>query len=104
MMQASVWTLVIIGGLVVTIAAGFAVMLAITAFLDWRHEPHQRSFYEGGVDFRNRLANDAWWFSESPETCELLRELARGVNVSEARDRWRKARKEIDMPVDPTKK
>lgn len=92
MTELALWVLVAVGAAVVLVAMWLAVMMAVAAFLDWRKEPHRRSYCEGQADQSNRLANDAWWFSESPETCELLRNLARGMNVSEAREAWRKMR------------
>lgn len=88
----AVYFLAIIGGLVIATAAACACCLAYEAFFDWRHEPHQRSYLEGREDAGQRLQNDAWWFSESPETMTLLQDLGRGMNVSEAREKWRKAR------------
>lgn len=97
MMHPLLMVLTIIGAL-------FALVLAIAIFgtiinglRDWRHEPHARSFYEGRCAVWNEVANDAWWFSEDPATMRLLQDLS-GVGrqtpmgVSEARERWRKAR------------
>jgi hypothetical protein len=41
---------------------------------------------------RNRLHQDAWWFSEDKPTMDLLMDLAHGTDVSSARDKWQKAR------------
>jgi hypothetical protein len=99
-MDITFWLLAIIGGFVSLCAVAALVAISVNAFRDWRSEPHQRSFYEGGQEARNRLMNDAWWFSESPETCELLRDLGRGVNVSDARDKWRKARSVAEIQTE----
>jgi hypothetical protein len=80
-----------IGCLVATAAGVWLFIASMESLRDWRREPHQWSFLEGQQHARNRLANDSWWFSESPETCELLRDLSRGVDVSTAREKWRKA-------------
>lgn len=85
-------------GAVVAVVAAFGIFaLGVTAFRDWRHEPHQRSHYEGFKDALNRLGNDSWWFSESPETMQLLADLSRGVDVSQAREKWRKARESTEV-------
>jgi hypothetical protein len=84
--------LAIVGAIVAVCAAVLCCMWVWDSLLEWRHEPHQRSFLEGFQDARNRLQNDAWWFGESPETMQLLAELARGVPVSDAREKWRRAR------------
>lgn len=91
-MNIAIYLLAGVGGVVLLLAAVAICLLSYWEFLDWRHAPHIRSYGEGFDDARNRLANDAWWFGESPETCELLRDLARGMSVSEAREKWRKAR------------
>lgn len=91
-MMIALYFLAIIGGLVVATAAVVACCLVVESFQDWRHEPHQRSFYEGQQHTRNQLQNDAWWFSESPETMELIQELARGRSVSDVREKWRRDR------------
>jgi len=80
-----------IGAVVIVAVTIFAVTWLIEEFFDWRKEPHQRSFLEGRANERNRLLQDAWWFSESPATCDLLRDLGNQVSVSEAREKWRKA-------------
>lgn len=87
-----------IGSIVVLVATVAALGMAYDAFLEWRREPHYRSFQEGCEHARNRMMNDAWWFSESPETMTLIQELARGVNVSDAREKWRKSRAEQEAP------
>jgi hypothetical protein len=103
-MAIAFWFLAVIGAAVAGLAvvAGFA--LAFDTFLDWRHAPHQRSFYEGHERLKSQLMHDSWWFSESPETMTLLQDLSRGLSVDTARDKWRRARKEIEMPVDPNKR
>lgn len=94
----AVYFLAIIGGVVIATATICACCLAYEAFFDWRHEPHQRSYLEGREDAGQRLQNDAWWFSESSETMLLLQDLGRGMNVSEAREKWRKARAKLESP------
>ena len=86
------WVLMLLGAVVAVIVALWLCVYAREEFLDWRHEPHARSFDEGCEHVRNRLLNDAWWFGESPETMRLVQDLARGVSVAEARDNWRKVR------------
>lgn len=88
----ALWVLILAGAAATALALGLAYIFAIDAFRDWRHTPHYRSFYEGGEHARNKLAADSWWFSESPETQELLADLARGKDVSEAREKWRRSR------------
>lgn len=39
-----------------------------------------------------RRLSDSWWFSEDPATMNLLVNMARGLDVSEARERWRAER------------
>jgi hypothetical protein len=80
-------------------ALSFAVvgcLWCISYVLEWFEKTDWRSFAAGREDGKevvlNRFRADAWWFSESPETTQLISELANGVNVSEAREHWRKAR------------
>jgi hypothetical protein len=88
----AVVVLAIVGGGVVCVAIFAAGIVAWNWLCEWHHTPHVRSYAAGFDDARNRLLGDAWWFGESPETCELLRDLARGVDVSQAREKWRKAK------------
>lgn len=87
-------------GAVVTILAGVGLCIfAVDQFFEWRHAPHQRSYRQGEAAAYNHLANDSWWFSESQETMELLANLARGMSVSDAREKWRKARANVGSEV-----
>lgn len=42
---------------------------------------------------RLRQAGEAWWFSEDEDTLLLLQDLATGMSVAVARDRWRARRR-----------
>jgi hypothetical protein len=90
-MNASLFLILIGSGFLVLSLMWFAAF-TWSAFLDWRHAPHFRSFCEGQENVRNRLVTDSWWFGESPETQGLLADLGCGVDVSRAREKWRKAR------------
>ena len=85
-------------GLLVAVCAAFCLFAtAFDSFWNWRSLPHERSFLAGRADAGHRLFRDAWWFTESPETCELLQDLANGMEVSEARDKWRAARAKAEV-------
>lgn len=86
------WILVLGGAALLIFAVCCLWVMAVDAFMEWKHEPHQRSFYEGMEHVRNGLRSDSWWFSESLETQQLVMDLASGMSVSDARDKWRKAR------------
>ncbi len=86
------WILACVGAVGAVCAAVVCVAMVVDAYLEWRNEPHQRSFYEGTQKVRLQLANDSHWFSECPATQELLSALACGRDVSAAREQWRKAR------------
>ena len=90
----ALYFLAIIGAAVLVLAVVGCYMICVDAFLDWRREPHRRSFYEGEQRVRNSITSDSWWFSESPETMELIANLGRGMDVSDAREKWRKSREE----------
>jgi hypothetical protein len=90
-MEIAFWIVLSVGAIVIVAAVVFGCLWFVDGFLDWRKEPHQRSFLEGRANERNRLLQDSWWFSESPATCELLRDLGNQLSVYEAREKWRKA-------------
>jgi hypothetical protein len=76
-----------------TTACGLAVVVILTIGLSSELiEPeNKKSFIEGGEAERSRLLSNSWWFSEHVPTMNLLADLAKGCDVSEARDRWREA-------------
>ena len=98
MATVSLWILVGLGATVVLLGIVAASVGTVDWLRDFRRAAHPRSFGEGAESARNRLANDAWWFSECPEVMELLRDLAAGKDVGDAREKWRKARNVTPPP------
>lgn len=47
-------------------------------------------------NFRQKLSDDAYWFSEDPDTYLLLSDFSSGMNVDSIRQRWRTRRKEAE--------
>lgn len=92
MLTFAFWALAVVGAIVLLIGGFAVVCVALLAFNDWRSKSTSSTYGNGYVDALNRLRNDAWWFSESPETCELLQDLANRMHVEAARSKWRKAR------------
>jgi hypothetical protein len=86
------YVLSVVGTVVMIALCTLLVAWLVNALLDWRHEPHHRSFHQGRSHALNELANQAWWFGESPETMQLLLDLSRSVSTWDAREKWRKAR------------
>lgn len=94
MIDFAIYSLVFVGAVFVLIVGAAAFIFACEWFRQWLKSRHEPSYWEGREDARNLLAQDAWWFSESPETCDLIRNLANGMGVDNAREKWRKARAE----------
>jgi len=87
--------LAVIGGVACLLALVMIGYSAVSAFLGLLDDYNRQRYFSRGSDFvRNRFLADAWWFSESPETCALIADLASGMDVSTARDKWRMAREE----------
>lgn len=91
-MEVMVYLLAGCGVMVVFLATALFCVAGWERFRAWMLEHHQPSYLAGCEAAKNALRGDAWWFSESPATQSLLRDLASGVSVSEARERWRKNR------------
>lgn len=87
------WLVEIVGVVVILMGA----IVAWVFFCDWLRdkydEPHVPSYDEGYKQALNRLKSDSWWFSEDTVTMELICNLST-MNVSDAREIWRKARSE----------
>lgn len=96
MLNFVLWMLV--GAGTVVLSAGLVAVLCIgyATFEDLRAKSTSGSYGEGYADALKRLRGDAWWFSESPETCELLQDLANRMHVEAAREKWRKAKREVE--------
>lgn len=86
------WLCFSIGALVLLVIIASLVFLSLERLRRWWLNPHAPSVDHGFKLSQERLIGDSWWFSESPATMQLLRDLASGVNVSVARDTWRKSR------------
>jgi hypothetical protein len=93
MSEVCLYVLAAIGIGVVALAAIVSCIVAFCWFLDWKHDPHYPSFDEGVQHARDQLAGDSWWFSECEPTSQLIRDLASGIDVADARCRWREKRK-----------
>ena len=63
---------------------------AVRAAFEARHD---RAFAEGRDYERQMLRSDAYWFSEDEATMKLVQDICT-VGVSQARENWRRARKE----------
>lgn len=92
------YVLMVTGAIVLLFAVVAIAVIAYDAFTDWMATPNKRSFDDGCAHVRHRLLSDAWWFGESPETMVLLQDIARGMDVSQAREKWRKARENQIAP------
>lgn len=96
MLSFSFCLLNIVGAIVLLCGLAAVLCIGYTAFADRREKARSGSYGEGYVAALNRLRGDAWWFSESPETCELLQDLANRMHVESAREKWRKAKREVE--------
>lgn len=96
--------LMIVGALtVLAVAAGVAAVLVgcVMHSNERRNERRCRENAELALKrFGERLAGDAYWFSEDGDTMRAIRILARQImetgltNAETARDEWRKERRE----------
>lgn len=65
---------------------GADVAHAILARIELRGEQREHD------RFRDRLLRDSWWFSEDEATMHMVIDLVRDNDISDVRERWRKAR------------
>lgn len=83
---------------ILTVSA--VVLFSFAVFLDWcskmldkvQSSKEARIRNEAEEEYRQIMHSDAYWFSEDVPTMNLLKRLADGECVSEAREKWRRDR------------
>jgi hypothetical protein len=71
-------------------------VVAIWSYIHDHYPPkrtYNKAYAEGRRDARFAILGESWWFSEDETTMLLLKDLSE-MNVSDARENWRKRRKE----------
>ncbi len=80
-------------GILTVVVFAVVVIGAIVACIADKCQAKRLSGFDAGIKHKlSQLHNDAWWFSESPSTCNLLLNLAKNEGVAEAREIWRNER------------
>ena len=81
--------LAVIGALVV---AAFLVAIIIVCAENFSASAKNRSYESALEHVRGMLRCDSHWFSEDPPTENLIRNLATGMGVGQARGQWNRER------------
>lgn len=68
-----------------------SVAFFVTVLIGREQEKNHAKYLSDVENVNQRLAGDAWWFSEHTPTMEAMQRLANGHDVWSVREQWREA-------------
>lgn len=90
MLDAVLYFLASVGGIVVFAVAGLIIALILHWIQDMQAMRCRDQWHDGRTFERNILEKTSWWFSEDDATMLLLQDLAKGTDIAQVREEWRK--------------